>query len=213
MSGNWLAIESVATACSTGFTAVMAGMTWRAIADSRTHHKDEYRPILVLAPEDGVEPPRRDTVIRSEKSSIDGGPGYSLVGVTLRNIGRGPALNWRITIRFQGIEDYGVTRGLSPVQAGSEYETGGRVLCIPVSFVPSFNETDFQAAPAAGWQIFLEYEDLFGQLFHTIHRSDARVPWTALGQGRIPKGVSTESQSQRLAQSIPAIRPKGVDAL
>jgi len=210
---NWTAIESVGTACSTGFTAVMAGMTWRAIADSRKHHKDEYRPILVLVLADGVDPPRRDTVIRPEKSPTDGGSGYYLVGVTLKNIGRGPALNCRMTIRFQGIQGYGVTRGLSPVGAGGEFESDGQPLRIPVNFGPGFNDMDFRMGPAAGWQILLEYEDLFGQVFHTVHRSDPRVSWTALGQGRAPKGGSAETQAEKLAQNIPQARPNGVGAL
>lgn len=213
MSSNWLAIESVATACAAGFTAVMAGMTWRAIVDGRKHHRDEYRPILVLIPADGVDPACRDTVISAEKSPTDGRPGYSLVGVTLKNIGRGPALNCRLTMRFQGIGDYGVTRGLSPVQAGGEYERGERPLHIPVSLGQGFNDTDFHVAPAAGWQIFLEYEDLFGQVFHTVHRSDPRASWTALGQGLIPKGESAESNARRLAKSISTTRPTSVDAL
>ena len=132
---NWQAIESLATAGSAVFTAFMAGMTWRAIADGRKHHKDEFRPILVLAPADGVDPARRDTVVRPEKSSADGAPAYALSGVVLKNIGRGPALNCCMTIRFQGIEGYGVTRSLSPVQAGAEYESDGRPLHVESGYV------------------------------------------------------------------------------
>jgi hypothetical protein len=210
---NWQAIESLATAGSAVFTAFMAGMTWRAIADGRKHHKDEFRPILVLAPADGVDPARRDTVVRPEKSSADGAPAYALSGVVLKNIGRGPALNCCMTIRFQGIEGYGVTRSLSPVQAGAEYESDGRPLHVTVSLDRDFNDTDFEIAPRAGWQIFLEYEDLFAQVFHTVHRSDPRVPWTALESGPIPKGESAESRARRLTQSISPVGPTNPNAL
>ena len=213
MSWNWLAVESVATAFSAVFTAVMAGMTWRAIADSREHHKDEFRPILVLAPADGVDPACRDTVVRPENSPIDGAPGYALSGVILKNIGPGPALNCRITIRFQGIQGYGVTRDLSPVGAGGEFESGGRPLHIPVNFSPGFNDKDLRMAPAAGWQMLLEYKDLFGQVFHTVHRSDPRVSWTSLGTGPIPTGESAESYARRLAQSILPVGPRSANAL
>jgi len=133
--------------------------------------------------------------------------------VILKNIGRGPALNCRMTIRFQGIQGYGVTRGLSPVGAGGELKSDGQPLLIPVNFGPGFEDVDFLRGPAAGWQILLEYEDLFGQVFHTVHRSDPRVSWTALGQGWAPKGASAEIQARNLAQNIPQARLNGVGAL
>jgi hypothetical protein len=210
---NWLVVESVATAFSAEFSAVMAGMTWRAIADGRKHHKDEYRPILVLAPGGGVDPACRDTFLKPERSPSDGGAGYALSGVVLKNIGRGPALNCRVTIRFQGIEGYGVTRGLSPVRAGAEHENDGRSLYVPVSFGRGFEDTDWQTAPGAGWQIFLEYEDLFAQVFHTVHRSDPRVSWTSLGTGPIPTGKSAESYAQRLTQCVLPVGPTSANVL
>ena len=200
MSWNWLAVESVATAFSAVFTAAMAGMTWRAIADSRKHHRDEFRPILVLATADGVDPACRDTVVRPENSPTDGAPGYALSGVVLKNIGPGPALNCRMTIQFQGIEGHGVTRSLSPVQAGAEYKSDGRPLHVPVSLNRDFNDADLRIAPRAGWQIFLEYENLFAQEFCTVHRSDPRVPWTVLKSGPIRKGNSAARWARRWAR-------------
>ena len=70
-------------------------------------HKDEYRPILVLPALEAIDPPCSDIVIRPDKSPTDGGPGCLLVGVILRNIGRGPALKSRKSSRFQGLQDYG----------------------------------------------------------------------------------------------------------
>lgn len=197
---NWTAIESVGTACSAVFTAVMAGMTWRAIADGRKHHKDEYRPILVLAPQEGVAASRREEFLKPEGPPSSSAAVYSLAGVVLKNIGAGPALNCRLAIRFHGIEDYGVTRDLAPVQAGGEYGGGERPLRIPVSFDRVFNDIDFRIGPGSGWDILLEFQDLFGQVFHTVHTSDSRAPWTVIGAGPMPKGESSQRRARRLIQ-------------
>lgn len=211
MNWNWLAIESTATVGLAGFTALMAGMTWRVIADGRKHHKDQYRPILALVPADGVDPACRTTCLKPERSPSDGRAEYSLGGLILKNIGLGPALDCRMTIRFQDIEGYGVTPSLAPVQAGGEYQSGLCPLRIPVSFERGFSDTDFQMAPAAGWQLFLEYKDLFGQAFHTVHRSDPRGPWTTLGQGPIPKGEGAEGRVRGSTQSVSVSCPEIAD--
>lgn len=207
MNWNSQAVESVATACAAVFTAVMAGMTWRAIADNRKHHKDEYRPILVLVVHDGVDPAHRHALLRAHGLTPSAGPCYSLAGVVLRNIGCGPALNCRLTIRFHDIEGYGVTRDLSPVQAGGEYGTGECPLRIPVSFGRGFESPDFQSGLGSEWKILLEYQDLFGQVFHTVHTSDLRDEWTEIGTGPIPQGESPHSRARRLSQSSSASPP------
>lgn len=51
-----------------------------------------------------------------------------------------------------------------------------------------FNGVDVQLAPNEHWEIVLEYEDVFGRIFHTIHSKNSMSPWTIIGIGPAPKG-------------------------
>lgn len=207
---NWTAVESVATVLLATFTAAMAWMTYRTIIESRKQHKDAYRPILVLASTAGVDPVRREAFLTvAPPRPEDAGPSF-LVGGVLKNVGSGPALNASFCVRLQGIEGYGIAREIAPVQAGGMH--GGKPespLRIPVSFHRGFNDTDFQVAPGGEWKIILEYKDIFGQTFHTIHTKDPRVPWTEIGRGPAPTGESPKSRARRLMNGTATIPSAG----
>ncbi len=106
----------------------------------------------------------------------------------LNNIGKGPALNVRLTVRFLGIEGYGVQSEISPLGAGDRMDFSNKSLRLLVPFHDGFNDADFQFAPASAWEILIEYEDVFGQCFHTVHTKNQQQPWTRLGTGPAPKG-------------------------
>jgi len=184
---NWTAIESVATVASVLATAAMTWMTYRAIRQTRDIHKDDYRPALAFAPDGVVDRDFRSDLLRIERDTGDATNGYAL-RVVLKNIGKGPALNVRCTLEFLGVEKYGVATELAPVGAHERLDFGDQPLWIKFTPNISFNDTDFHYGPRTAWKIFLEYEDVFGQCFHTIHVKNPQEPWTAIGRGPAPKG-------------------------
>ena len=183
----WKAIESIATVASVVVTAAMAGMTYWTIRETRKNHKDEYRPILLLAPEGAADPVRRQDMLTAEPGPPNHDRFFGVHGI-LSNIGKGPALNVEITLRFQGIEGYGVSSEISPLGAGERLDFSKEPMRLLVSFRNDFNDADFHYGPGSVWEILIEYQDVFGQYFHTVHSKDPQRPWTRLGTGMAPKG-------------------------
>lgn len=203
---NWIAIEAVAVICSAIATAVMAGMTYWTIRNTRKQHKDEYRPILSFAPRGAVNPCRLEDMFLVD-SALAGRPDrhYFVYGI-MNNVGRGPALNITLTVRFLGIDGYGVKTEIAPIGAGDRFDFSEHPMEILVIFRDGFNDADFQLGPGGSWEILIEYEDVFGQRFHTIHTKNPQHPWTVIGCGSAPKGrdprlVANEMQAVACADA------------
>lgn len=192
MSWDWSAISAIATAVSALVTAGMAFMTWRVIRQNTSHHQDDFRPVCVLVPEHGVDPgySRSDILKHGPK---DQWHGVYAIHAALQNVGSGPALHITLEIRFGGIDGWGVRWALSPLAKEGVYGGCGHPLLIPVTFGDRFNATDFQTAPNSAWEIFIEYQDCFGNVFHTRHTKNPQEPWSRFGAGRIPKGGQPNS--------------------
>jgi hypothetical protein len=199
---NWTAIESVAASLSAIVTGVMTWMTYRTIVQARIHHKDEYRPILSFAPVGVADPVHRDQILKTEMpQSPDPEYYYALRGV-LSNIGRGPALNIKLTLRFLGIEEYGIQVELAPIGAGARLNFADQPLRLLAQIHRGFNDSDFQLSLHTPWEILLDYEDVFGQRFHTIHPKGWGRPWTALGHGPAPKGRDLKEVGQEVQTTV-----------
>ena len=127
-----------------------------------------------------------------------------LCGV-VRNIGVGPAINARITLRIRGIEGYGPDPlSLPPIGAGDLFGKFDDSIPMPISYRNGFSDTDAQSAPGEHWELLLEYEDVFGRIFHTVHSKNPQVPWTTIGRGPAPKGrdpKDIESELQAMLQA------------
>lgn len=191
------AISAYATAAAAIFTALMAGYTRKAIKDSHQqnvrareqserHHQDSLRPLVVLTPLDGIDPTDRSKLL-----DLGPGPdGQHLLSLAceLRNIGTGPALNPRMHLRAMGIAGYGFTKRLSPIRAGQLLWDLDGTDAIQIAIWPSdgYNPADIAFTAGTTWQLILEYEDVFGSVFHTIHRKDPTLPWTVCGIGSAP---------------------------
>lgn len=194
---NWNAVIAICTAAAAIFTAVMAFYTRVAIKrgqqqfqDAQRHedarHQDAYRPIVVLEPFGGVDAGNRGHIVTLDPSSRMGKRQLFKIACAVRNVGIGPALNVRLSFRAMGKPGYGFTQELVPVGAGEAHERITRALQVWVQPTPSFNDGDMAQASGAGWELVLEYEDVFGNRFHTIHRKNSQLPWTACGKGAAP---------------------------
>ncbi len=112
------------------------------------------------------------------------------ISSTLHNIGTGPALQLRLRLRINRINDYGVTKELAPLEAGQE--VGNRqpaLLFLQFWLSDAFNAADVQFALGSMWELLIEYEDVFGNRFYTIYSKDPQKPWTVCGKGPAPPGV------------------------
>lgn len=191
---NWTAISACATAAAGVFTALMAAYTRKAIRDnhkqnvaareqSERHHQDGMRPLLVLTPATGIEPTNRSSLLTFAETPS--GIHALSIACELRNIGTGPALNPRLHLRAMGVPGYGFTTRLSPVHAGELLWSldGSDQVQITVRPTDQYNTADHAFASNTLWQLVLEYEDVFGRSFHTIHTKDATRPWTVAGIG------------------------------
>ncbi len=59
---------------------------------------------------------------------------------------------------------------LSPLGAGETCGSEAAPLLIPFPMHGRFNQTDFAMLTGKPWEIWLEYEDVFGKSFHSIQR-------------------------------------------
>lgn len=200
--GRWEGITAISTAAAAIFTAVMAYLTRKAInegqgqrkdtndhfqttrAQDKRHHEDSYRPLLVLAQTDISEAVNRSGTVTPQTS--DSKKGYVVIKCLIRNIGMGPALNVRLQLRSDGRTGFGPTREFAPLAAGSEYGDSKNHLEILAYYRDGFNSSDLANVDKGLWVLVLEYEDIFGNPFHTIHRKDQSQPWSSVGRGLAP---------------------------
>lgn len=193
----WDAMTAIGTTAAAFATAGMAWITRKSVLDnqaqyresraqSEQHHQDSLRPVLTLVPWDGVDPVDRSGVLCKVDIPTNNSSRVFAIRCILRNIGAGPALNIKLTLRFMGVQGYGISRELAPLQAGES--RGNNQEQIQLQFWPSdrFNATDIEFAPGTSWALILEYQDVFGNQFHAVHQKDPLQPWTTHGRGAAP---------------------------
>jgi hypothetical protein len=206
---SWYASTTFWTGAAAVFTAVMAGFTgWsivasqrqqrRALQQSDQHHQDGFRPVLVLRPYDGVDPLDRGGLLLAETDAASDGSRVFVISAALQNVGVGPALSIHLRLRVMGIEGYGTSRELAPVQAGETRGDREHPLRIPLWLHDGLNEPDFKSATNPIWTLVLEYEDVFGNRFHTIHNKNPQLLWTVCGTKKAPRGVDPAVANERL---------------
>jgi len=196
---SWDWVTAIGTAAAAVFTAAMAWFTRQAIkegqaqrreanehyevtrAQDRRHHEDAFRPLLVLTPADVMNPLTRQGVLFADPSDKT-----LLINCTVRNIGSGPALNIRLSVRGDGRRGFGPSRELTPMAAGDVLANRNRQVLIDVLFDDGFNASDLHNLPGGLWVLVLEYEDVFGNSFHTLHSKDQGERWTRAGRGCAP---------------------------
>lgn len=183
---NWTMFWDAATAIGTG---AMSVFTYLVICQNKNQRRDDARPLLVLMPFDGIDPPSRSDLLSPRSTNTPSMSEYSfLIHCMLNNVGVGPALNVQLQIRFMGRENYGLSRELAPLAAGASRGDTQNPMTLPCTLSDTFNDIDFKLAVGTGWVIVLEYWDVFGNCFHTLHAKEPQKPWVVYGVGPSPKG-------------------------
>ena len=223
----WYASTALWTGVLALFTAVMAGVTcWSILASQRQqrsawqqseqHHQDSFRPVLVLEPSDAELPIPLDRSRLLRLAPVDSGSTVRTYVIACRfsNIGVGPALNVHLRLRVRGIEGHGISREIPPLGTGFTGIRGEDNGQLRVTFRPcdGFNDAAVQLSTGDHWELILEYEDVFGNRFHTIHSKNPQEPWTKCGKGparkgRDPKAVDDELRAMTQARRETAYDP------
>ena len=204
-------IGEVTAVATTGLALATTWMAWKTAnltQQEERHHQDGAMPICVLGEASGS---RTDTVQLVPQDN-GGHPifEYHVYG-PLRNIGPGPALDLRLTLRFEAPSRHQETVNLDPLGAGDvrgvysglaskpgqfqaveifakqiAYNTARRIAIIPIRPTPDFNEANIRGSVDAWAEIILEYRDVFGTSFCTTHPRDPRQQWAQFRKGTRP---------------------------
>jgi hypothetical protein len=206
---SWEAVEAVGTWVAAFITLIMAAvtafmayLTREAVEESKKqryearqqftetrkreaqHHQDQFRPLLVVVPPgDGAPTDRMGFVTTSdpneERPSV-------FVTCTVRNIGVGPALNVRLSVRKDQRTGFGPARELAPIAANDTLQGSDGPFRLPVIYHDRFNKADLHTLAGGLWILVLEYEDVFGNMFHTLHRKNQGAMWTQANRDAAP---------------------------
>lgn len=175
-------------------TAAVARETAALVAQEDRHHKERFTPVCVLVP----QPPRGSGSRRSQLVRLngcldpvsDGVPRewcFCEVACAVHNAGVGPALNVVMIVRFLGGETHEALYELSPLGSGQTFDptsSPAGVFVVPVEITAGIAREDLESALNDGhWELYLQYSDVFGDVFHTKHTADPEQPWTAFKKG------------------------------
>jgi hypothetical protein len=204
----WLGNPNLWSALTAIGTIALAAVTYAIIRQNHTlilqnrqdqlnedrRHRDAFKPICALVPRFGIDPPTRGDLLELvPPNQTHQNHGLIHLSCTLRNTGSGPALNLSISIRY--ILDTSLAIPpieLSPLGAGEvrgETIGGGDLGCRQDWLVPlsgAFNVGTFLALQKGGFEFILDYTDVFGKPFRSIHRVAPCGQDTNISAGRVP---------------------------
>lgn len=195
---TWEALTGIGTLALAGATVAIICETRRQAETGERQHRERFKPICMLAPYDGVDPWVGRQALIETKPSTPENPGFGTVAIhcALRNVGSGPALNLRVSFRSLARSGWRSDPWeLSPLGAGESRGGVDFPLLMPLRLHERFNDADVQALPGELWELWLEYEDVFGQPFHSIHRKALFDPapstftWTDPTPGQAPRAT------------------------
>jgi hypothetical protein len=192
----WNALTGIGTLALAGATFCVIRQGQRQREDTERQHRDRFKPICLLAPYGGVDAwNRRGDLLEVTPPAPDNPSCWSVaIRCVLRNVGAGPALKLRLKFRFLDMNGWtSEPWELSPLGAGETCGSEAAPLLVPFPIHERFNQTDFAMLTGKPWEIWLEYEDVFGKPFHSVHRKApvdtdvSTATWTTAGPDQQPR--------------------------
>jgi len=204
------AVGTIALAIAT-FRVIQQGRQLRG--DTKRQHRDRFKPICMLMPPGAVDNilGRGNFLELTAPQQEHQNHGKIVMRATLQNTGSGPALNLRLRLRTRS--DAGKSLWpveLSPLAAGQMRHDANDplTLFVPVYQPPRDKPMDgaialsaFNSLDENTTAIILEYQDVFGRYFHSVHsrvpfdpsdlaKNDGtaarRIPWFTFHEGPAP---------------------------
>ena len=170
----WICLTAFGTIAMAVTTFVVIRQAMRQQYATEQQHRDRFQPICVLVPFSGVDPLNRRGELIEKIDPSPENPSFGTLAIkcVLRNLGRGPALELRIKLRFLDMDGWTTEPWeLAPLGAGEARGTENSPLLVPVRIHEKepLNPTDFSQVAGKLWEIWLEYQDVFGGRFCSVH--------------------------------------------
>ena len=194
----WNALTGIGTLALAIATFCVIRQSQQQRRDGERQHRDRFKPICLLAPYGGVDAWNRRGALLEAMPPAPDNPSCGTVAIrcVLRNVGVGPAVKLRLKFRFLDMNGWtSEPWELSPLGAGETCGNEAAPLLVPFPIHERFNQTDFATLTGKPWEIWLEYEDVFGRQFQSIHRKapfdtdPSTFTWTTAGPGQQPKAM------------------------
>lgn len=192
----WNALTGIGTLALAGATFCVIRQGQRQREDTERQHRDRFKPICLLAPYGGVDAWNRRGDLLETTPPVPDNPSCGSVAIrcVLRNVGAGAALKLRLKFRFLDMNGWtSEPWELSPLGAGETCGSEAAPLLVPFPIHERFNQTDFTMLTGKSWEIWLEYEDVFKNSFHSVHRKApvdtdlSTATWTTAGPNQQPR--------------------------
>ena len=209
----WLLAVGALTAAGTISLAFatfwMAKKTRDLAVQEERHHQDGAMPVCVLETLDdggaGVKDRMRIIDLYEDPNSASTEVRhylYKIYGI-LKNIGTGPALKLRIALCFPSDNSYKLSYALSPLGVNetrdpdriASPEPRGVLITLPYGVTSALEASTITAAFSNGWCLYLEYEDVFGNPYHTRHSTNINDAWGTFVKGVAPYHASAKRKN------------------
>lgn len=184
-------------------TRKMARATVKLTKQENQQHVDNVRPVCVLEPNDNVKGKDVFHTEIGEKNHTRGVDMHKSSSCTIiflkcsiRNKGLGPALGLRLITRIidkhkefdqiipSGVIQVGEAWSMIGPQVGTREQ---RVIPIEIKFGDNYTDTDYTSFRSGLWEIFLEYQDIFGNVYHTKYMKAGNDFFSGCFKGIRPK--------------------------
>lgn len=171
----WLAMTAIGT-------LAMAGTTASVIFQNKRHHRETLRPLCVLEPFSGMDNPMARDQLLSKATLAANLGNFLFINCSLKNVGKGPAVNVRLGVKFTDMNGLAINKELGAIAADSCWNDS-LPISVPVRVSDSFNKTDFDMSGNKPWELWLWYDNVFGEQFFTKHVKNPNEPWAVYGKG------------------------------
>ena len=177
----WDAFTAIGTVAMAGSTLWVIRQNKSQRKDIARQHQDTFKPVCVLVPDEGLETNALARVLLPYQEA--GSPWkFYIVKCSVQNIGTGPATRLRLWVHFPTTPCPGQRCELPPLGANQSISSPLKIVVVANN---QFNHSSYYVAPDEAWELWLIYEDIFGNVFHTRHSKNPQEPWARFGKGEI----------------------------